>query len=295
MEFRTIVNLPPAGPRITPATRALILGSCFAEHIGARLNEALGSTQCCVNPFGVLYNPESIAQAIELLTMPLTEMEAALQRALFEGRDALWHSWLHSTKFSAESREECENRCRTTMLEARQAMEMADVIIVTFGTDHAYLLRDASVVANCHKELANTFSEKVYTNDEISVHWSKLQSTLMENHPGRRIIYTVSPYRYRKYGFHNSQLSKAHLLLAVDQLVNASPPNEGACYFPAYEIVLDELRDYRFFDSDMLHPSPQAVAYVWERFREWTFTPEMTLHYQQRLKEIKALNHHVNH
>lgn len=305
MDFRTIVPLPADGPTITPATHALVLGSCFAEHVGERLCTALGPEQCCVNPFGVLYNPMSIAHALQLLlSMPAGHDSYCPQQvddAIFEGRDGLWHSWFHSTHYSAPTREECRERCQASLAEARRVLERADLIIITFGTSRCYTLGDGTIVANCHKELPSTFTERDCTIDEIVSTWRPLLRRLQHLRPSLQVVFTVSPYRYRKYGYHASQLAKARLLLAVEQFVLQARPLPlsggvgGGLYFPAYEIVLDELRDYRFYKPDMLHPSEQAVDYIWERFREWTFSPEMQQLYTQRIKQLKALNHHANH
>lgn len=348
MEFRTIVPLPADGPTISPTTHALVLGSCFAEHVGERLRTALGLEQCCVNPFGVLYNPMSIAQALEIILDNLENLEnlgnlEALESLgnpdnlpIFLGRDGLWHSWLHSTHYSAPTREECIAHCQASLAEASRLLHRADLLIITFGTSRCYMLNDEStdaptdfVVANCHKELSTRFTERDCTIDEIVSTWRPLLERLQRLRPTLQVVFTVSPYRYRKYGYHASQLAKARLLLAVEELQTTGPTpslpeREGVdtissekfmvggvtsplhsgrswgwvrrgLYFPAYEIVLDELRDYRFYKPDMLHPSEQAVDYIWERFREWTFSPEMQQHYTQRIKQQKALNHHANH
>ena len=312
MDFRTIVPLPPEAPVVTPSTRALVLGSCFAEHIGERLRVALGAEQCCVNPFGVLYNPMSIAQALELLlAAPSSHADGRtpqLDDAIFEGRDGLWHSWLHSTHYSAATREECSARCHAAMAEARRVLDEADLLIVTFGTSRCYTLTDeppphaptaaphatadaggatSRVVANCHKELATRFAEHDCTTHDIVATWRPLLDELQRRRPGLQVVFTVSPYRYRKYGYHASQLAKARLLLAVDDL--------PAHYFPAYEIVLDELRDYRYYKPDMLHPSDQAVDYIWERFAEWALTPDAAAQYIQHTRALKQLRHHENH
>lgn len=305
MDFRTIVPLPAAAPTVTPTSRALVLGSCFAEHIGSRLRYALGTDaegheRCCANPFGVLYNPASIAQALRLLYGDETESRRIVERSIFEGRDALWHSWLYSTHFSGSSRSECLDRCLASLAEARRVAESADLIIITFGTSRHYRLAeptmagclDTRVVANCHKEPASTFAECDMTTEEIIAEFTLLIDQLRTRRPGLDLIFTVSPYRYRKYGYHESQLAKARLLLAVERLQATSSLNH---YFPAYEILLDELRDYRFYAPDMLHPSEQAIEYIWERFTEWCFTPATTQSYQQRIKELKHNNHHANH
>ena len=146
-----------------------------------------------------------------------------------------------------------------------------------------------NVVANCHKEPASRFEEIELRHDEIAESWLKTLE-LLPSHT--RVVFTVSPYRYAKYGFHESQLAKATLLLAIDHICRRY---KNATYFPAYEIVVDELRDYRFYDADMLHPSPQAVDYVWERFKEWTFAPDTFTFAREWEAATKLLCHRPLH
>lgn len=307
MEFRTVVPLPSKGaPVITPHTHALVLGSCFAEHVGSRLAEALGEEQCSVNPFGVLYNPVSIAQALSLLLdddqqegLSESTFHKRIEDSIFSGRDGLWHSWLFSTHYSAETRDECLQRCLFSSRKAQRILAEAQLLIVTFGTSRYYALADDTAVANCHKEHPATFTEHDCTIEEMVSIWQPLLTKLQLHNPQLQVVFTVSPYRYKKYGYHESQLAKARLLLAVEQLVckGTASPQSGAlrATFPAYEILLDELRDYRFYKPDMLHPSDQAIDYIWQRFREWSFTQEMENTYQQRIKQLKNTRHHVNH
>lgn len=269
MEFRTIVDLPKTALTVTPSSHILLMGSCFANGIGNRMQAALPDGQVCINPFGTLYNPESIRMALEIL------LEGSLffpDTYIFKGRDELWHSWLHSTHFSAPERIDCKRKIMKAFEEATALLHKADILTITFGTNHAYLHRTQGyVVGNCHKELATTFQEQVIDLETICHAWNPLLEAFARELPQLKILFTVSPYRYAKYGFHNNQLAKSTLMLAVDRLC---ADNDNAAYFPAYEIVTDELRDYRFYEADMLHPSEQASDYVWERFREWAFTPE---------------------
>lgn len=265
MDFTTPVELPESGLEITPRSRCLWIGSCFAEHVGTRMKAARMPAE--VNPFGVLYNPESIRRSLDIL------LEGRLpEGALFEGRDGLWHSWFHSGAFSAPERESCQKAVAESLTRCRALFRQMDFLFVTLGTSRVYVHRQSGeVVANCHKQPAADFEERELTTDEIHAAWSPLLGRLEASRPGLRVVFTVSPYRYAKYGMHGSQLSKATLLLAVDRLCRE---HRSCHYFPAYEIVVDELRDYRFYDRDMLHPSPQAVDYVWERFRQWAFGAE---------------------
>lgn len=276
MEFRTRVELPAGGPRLSPRSRCLWIGSCFAEHIGCRLprlQTAQGIPSVMVNPFGVLYNPESIRLGLETLLENFFD-----EKYLFRGKDGLWHSWLHNGEFSAEEKADCLNRILCHLQPAARLLRQTDVLFVTFGTARVYGLRDGGfVVGNCHREPAAAFTERDLSVEEIVRTWLPLLRHLHRINPSLQVVFTVSPYRYAKYGMHGSQLSKAALLLSADRLVCAGGKDglPVSHYFPAYEIILDELRDYRFFGPDMLHPSETAIGYVWERFRDWTFTPEM--------------------
>lgn len=268
------------------------MGSCFAEHIGSRLprlQTAQGFPSVIVNPFGVLYNPESIRIGIETLVENSFD-----EKYLFRGKDGQWHSWLHSGEFSAEDKEECLNRILGRLLPAARLLWQADVLFVTFGTARVYELGCGGfVVGNCHREPAAAFTERNLSVEETVRTWLSLLRHLHQVNPSLQVVFTVSPYRYAKYGMHGSQLSKATLLLSIDRLVSAGGKDglPVSHYFPAYEIVLDELRDYRFFGPDMLHPSETAVGYVWERFRDWAFTPDM----RQCAEEWQRLDNAFRH
>lgn len=278
MEFRTIVELPSPAITLRPTSRVLFIGSCFATHIGERMAACCPCTD--VNPFGVLYNPESIRRAVQIL---LTKQMNG--NDIFQGKDGLWHSWMHHSSFSASTREGCIERIRQRLLPAD--LQQTDVLFITFGTASVFELIDDEtprIVGNCHKEPAARFRERMLDVGEIVKGWRELLQMLP---PHLQIVFTVSPHRYQKLGFHRSQLSKARLLLAVEQLCE-----DARCsYFPAYEIVLDELRDYRFYDSDMLHPSAQSAEYVWERLRTWSFSAEMT----NFANEMEALRRAAQH
>lgn len=289
MEFRTIVGLPPCPTVLEPSSRVVLLGSCFAEHVGRRMAASLPAGQVDVNPFGVLYNPHSLRRALDLLLgapFPYDE-------ALFEGRDGLWHSWLHSGEFSAAAAAGCRSAIAARLEQAGELLRQADLLVVTFGTAVHYALADTGrVVANCHKEPSARFREVRPDVEALCQGWPETLAALRRANPRLVTLFTVSPYRYAKYGFHASQLSKAALLLAVDRLTAQAPQT---AYFPAYEIVLDELRDYRFFDRDMLHPSEQAVDYVWERFRQWAFSPRLEAFATERARLRKAAAHRPLH
>ena len=248
MQFRTIVDIPRPAFSIAPCEEMLFVGSCFADNIGRRFKDEM--FRATVNPFGVMYNPASILHTVE-------RTDVAPRVAVF-----------------------------------------------TLGTNHVYILRETGeIVDNCQKRPHRLFEERELTVEECKDYLLRAVNILRERRPDVRVIITVSPIRYAKYGFHGSQLSKATLLLAADQLIKETTLNRessidkescidkessiskeisfndeqgGAVvtYFPAYEIVNDELRDYRFYADDMLHPSPLAVEYIWQRMVETFFSDE---------------------
>lgn len=276
MDFRTIIPIKPQ-PYITHDTQFLLLGSCFAENIGQRLIDY--RFQVDMNPFGVLYNPLSIAQAIErLLTgKPFTADE------LFQ-HNGLWHSWLHHGSFSDQSKEKALEKMNERFTLASQNLKKIDLLTITFGSAWVYEF-NGIVVTNCHKVPNNLFVRRRLTIDEIVARYTALFGALRKENPALKILLSVSPIRYAAT---ENQTSKATLLLATEALCQQC---EGVRYFPAYEIVLDELRDYRFFADDMVHPSPMAVQYVWERFAQTYFTPD-TL---DLLPEIEKENRRAAH
>lgn len=242
MQFRTIVDIPRPAFSIAPCEEMLFVGSCFADNIGRRFKDEM--FRATVNPFGVMYNPASILHTVE-------RTDVAPRVAVF-----------------------------------------------TLGTNHVYILRETGeIVDNCQKRPHRLFEERELTVEECKDYLLRAVNILRERRPDVKVIITVSPIRYAKYGFHGSQLSKATLLLAADLLIKETTLNRessidkessfskdvslndeqgGAVvtYFPAYEIVNDELRDYRFYADDMLHPSSVAVEYIWQRMVETFFSDE---------------------
>ena len=280
MPLMTPVVLPKQAPRIVPSTRFLLVGSCFATHIGGQLQRS--GLQVEVNPFGVVYNPESIALALEAMLD-----ERLPDACFFEGRDNLWHSWLHASEFSAPDEATCRKRVGERFTEACGKLRQADMMCFTFGTNRVYE-HAGRVVGNCHKEPASQFVERSLTIQEIVGRWRTLLERIRTVNPTAEIIFTVSPYRYAKYGMVENQRAKATLLLAIEELTREM---ERVFYFPAYEILLDELRDYRFYASDMLHPSEVAVNYIWQRFTSWAFTPEALKFAQEWERTERDLAH----
>ena len=232
MEFRTIVNIEKPDFEIMPMEKMLFVGSCFADNIGRRFVD--NKFNAIVNPYGVMYNPASILHTVERLVK--------------------------------DDREQGQFSPR--------------VVFFTLGTNHIYRLKETGeIVDNCQKRPARLFQEEELSVDQCADYIMKAASLLQTSNPDVRIVLTVSPIRYAKYGYHISQLSKAPLLLAAHKCIPLTSHTPSAhnishsslYYFPAYEIVNDEQRDYRFYRQDMIHPSDQAVEYIWERLVEPCF------------------------
>ena len=261
MLFRTEINITPLTQTVSYGDGILFLGSCFADEIGS-ICRGLGFN-ALVNPFGVLYNPSSIAQSIERLQKgtPFTYDD------VIEVGGEFFCTFSHNTDFWCSSEEALLEKVNTHLAEAHTRFYQTKWVVVSLGT--SWVFRDkitGGVVSNCHKLPANRF-ERVFLSTDQSV---TIMNKLLEAFPDKQFIFTVSPLRHLKDGLHDNQLSKASLLLAVDEVCKAF---DNAHYFPAYEILLDELRDYRFYKEDMVHPTDQAVRYIWEKFVQYAVNP----------------------
>ena len=258
MKLQTIVDIAPSKWKIGYEDRILLLGSCFSDEIGEQMSQRY--LQVTSNPFGTLYNPLSIAQALNMTEVPeLVEHEG------------LWHSMAHHGSFSRAAKEDAQEAVSASIETMQKALKEASVVIVTFGTACVYE-RNGQIVGNCHKLPEKEFTRRRLTIEEIVDAWKPI----LEQYKDKHWLFTVSPIRHIKDGLHENQLSKATLLQAVEQLQTrmASSAPETLRYFPSYEIVLDELRDYRFYADDLVHPSSMAVNYVWERFVDTFCTPQ---------------------
>lgn len=280
MDLQTKVNSKPSEKKIGYQDKILLLGSCFADNIGAKFEEYYFQTT--VNPFGTLYNSASIATAINHPTSSYTILH----------HNGLWHSMMHHGVFSCVDQQELMARCEQSRQLLQDALKEATTIIVTFGTAWVYEM-DGQVVANCHKMPADRFVRRCLSVQEIVDIWQPIIQAM----PDKHWIFTVSPIRYLKDGLHANQISKAILLQAIDHLTQISTtlyhliPSCTIHYFPSYEIMMDELRDYRFYAEDMVHPSPLAVEYIWQRFVE-TYMSAATRDEMHVLHQLWRDRHH---
>lgn len=256
----------------------MTLGSCFAENIGKKLTDAYFEVD--INPFGVLYNPVSIQNSIERLI----ENKSVTEADLFENRK-LWQSFSHSSLFTDISPEGCLDKINSRLQRAAGFLQQTNFILITFGTAWVFEnIESGRVVSNCHKLPATAFLRRRLTVEEIVAGYTKLINELIHKLPHLKLIFSVSPIRHWKDGAHENTVSKSTLLLAIDALQKQF---EQVYYFPAYEIQLDELRDYRFYAADMLHPSDVAVDYIWSRFAD-TYFDDTTVKIKKELEQLTA-------
>lgn len=282
MDFRTKIDIPTSEVIISHRNRLLMLGSCFIENIGKILSD--NKFQVNLNPFGILYNPLSISTALNLL---IEEKEFTKDDLFFD--KGLYLSFYHHGFFSDKDSEKCLSYINNELKQASSDLRKADVLIITFGTAYVFRHKEKNmIVGNCHKLPAATFDRFRLNVDDIVKEWTLLIDKIKEINPRIKILLTVSPIRHLKDGASQNQLSKATLLLAIDQLLQEK---ESVYYFPSYELVLDELRDYRFYGEDMIHPNSTAIQYIWERFGDTYFRSDTYSIIKEWSKIHQALNH----
>lgn len=282
MKFTTPVDIPVSKFPFNYQSKILSLGSCFAENIGMKMKELY--FDMLINPMGVVFNPLSIAAGIKRLLHenPFTSDELL-------HHNGLWFNFSFSTLFSGTDPDVVLAKMNESYQQGRSQLLNADRIIITPGTAWVYGEADTGmIVANCHKLPAQRFIRRRLSVDEIVGVYKSLIPEILAINPGLRIIFTVSPVRHIKDGLHENNISKSVLHLFVEELTSLFDRTE---YFPAWEIMMDELRDYRFYASDMLHPSDQAVDYIFDKFCACCIDPESL----NIVSEVKAYKHNLNH
>lgn len=282
LKLQTPVEAGRSSVSILLKDRIFLLGSCFADNIGQKMSD-LGF-DILVNPFGTLYNPVSICNSVARLSsgIPFSESECVPMGA----GAGLICSFSHHTTFARRTASEFLENANKSLAEASAKWKEAGKVIITLGTSWIYeYARTGETVSNCLKIDAKEFTRRRLSVREISL----LLTNLVTRHPEKEFIFTVSPIRHFKDGAHGNQLSKSTLLLAVDEVVARFP--DRCDYFPAYEIMLDELRDYRFYAADMIHPSAQAVDYLWSRFVEYAVPSSERSELETRAKEVLRSKH----
>ena len=279
MEFFTPIKITPLPQTISYGDGILFLGSCFADEVGS-ICRGLGFN-AQVNPFGVLYNPLSIAKALRRFHsgQPFSHEEVV------KVGEEFYCTFSHNTNFWSSSEAALINNVNDHLAKAHERFAQSKWIILSLGTAWVYRHRATQeVVANCHKLPSQLFDRYCLSVEAAS----KRLADLLQSFPDKQFVFTVSPLRHLKDGLHGNQLSKSTLLLAVNHVCEQF---HNAHYFPAYEILLDELRDYRFYKEDMVHPTDQAVRYIWERFVSFAINPN-ELPALQAASELKQMLHH---
>lgn len=282
MKLTTYTDLP-SGREITHKEKILMFGSCFSENMGLKLKE--GKFDCRINPYGTLYNPLSIARAMEEIICGKVYTAADLTE-----RDGRWHSMMHHSDYSGNSPEDVLEKINSSIRETREELPHTDILILTFGSARVYE-NERGVVGNCHKFPEVCFSRRLISAREIISTWEGLFLKLKEINPGLRTIITVSPIRHIRDGLTGNSVSKAVLRIAAEELTRE---NECREYFPSYEIMIDELRDYRFYAEDLVHPTPTAVEYIWEKFSETYLSPHTRQIAAEWRKIEKGLSHRAS-
>lgn len=262
MKWRTEISIPRLDVTISHNTSIVLIGSCFTDEIGHRLRSQLFDV--AVNPVGTLFNPASIADAIN----DALDDKQFYANELFEV-DGTWRSMRRHSRFSLADRDATLRLLNDSLTFTRNRLLSADLLIVTLGSAIVHRhISSGLVAANCHKLPAEQFSVEQLSISEITQQWHQLLDRLFALNPQLKVIFTVSPVRHIGYGLQRDRLSKSTLIVAAHHLLS-----DRVQYFPSYEIVVDDLRDYRWYADDMVHPSAQAVDYVYDIFRQSIMTP----------------------
>ena len=282
MNWQIQVPIPNITFDLSHSDKVFSVGSCFAQHIADRLVYFKFSSAS--NPFGTVFHPIPLLQN---LTDALKDAEID-ERVFLEREDAVFHYSCHSS-ICADSKRELKDKLQGLQLSIAQDLKESKLLILTFGTAFLYQLADSTkAVANCHKQPKNTFTKELSSPQQIQAVFQSFYTELKKQNPGIQILLTVSPVRHIREGVHNNNVSKSALLLACEEIQNTF---EDIHYFPAYEIVLDELRDYRFFEKDRVHPNEEARDFVWDKFSKALLSPSSLLLNKDLDKLYSSINH----
>lgn len=262
--------------KIEHKDRLFLMGSCFTEQIGKKLADHKFRT--IDNPNGILFNPLSIVHSLK----NYIKQKKYSKSDLFLHNE-LWGSWDHHTRFSSTDVDICLDKINAEQLLAHDFLKKSDWLLLTLGSSFVYELEDGRGVANCHKVPTDKFTKRLMASSEIVEQFSSMIEQLRSFNPAIKIIFTISPVRHLRDGFVENNRSKANLIQSVHSMVDN---HEDVFYFPAYELVIDDLRDYRFYAEDMVHPNYMATNYVWEKFTAACIDVSA----QQLMKEINILN-----
>ena len=292
MKLQTPVTDEKCKVGISYNDRILMLGSCFSDNIGRQLSDF--GFDVCINPFGTLYNPVSILQSIRRLASGNNGMFCHDDLVQIGAGDERWCSFSHHTSFARDNGEDFIDNANARLHEAQAYFASCSKIVITFGTSWCFRHTERNmVVSNCLKRPASEFIRERLSTRQVK----EVLDNIAILCKGKELIFTVSPIRHFKDGAHGNQLSKSALLVGIDDFLEGlyvTPDNEGCCaadYFPAYEIVMDELRDYRFYAEDMCHPTAQTTCYIRDRFLSWALPECEKVLLEEKIREHKRSCH----
>lgn len=281
--FRTEITPSLSPIKINYYSKVLNIGSCFAENIGKYLSDY--KFNVLINPFGILYNPISISNCVNFL---INKKEFEEEELFFFNEK--WNSFYHHGSFSLADKSDCLDIINNSVISGHYFLKSANVLLVTLGSAYVYKhLKKDIIVSNCHKIPEREFIQYLLEPEFIISELTHMIKKLKVFNPEINIIFTVSPIRYLKYGFEYNQLSKSSLIFSIHQLIKRF---DFIKYFPSYEIMLDDLRDYRFYDSDMIHPNETAIRYIWNKFQE-VFLEKETLLILKDIEKISLAKKHI--
>lgn len=284
MELRTRVNIERSELKITYSDPVIFIGSCFAGEIGSKLAE--GKLPVLINPAGTVYNPISVNNTLE----SIMSGRMVTRDDLF-CHEGTWLSFSHYTDFSSRDPDVVIDRINRSSARALEFLKKARYLFITFGTARVFRLKETgTVVSNCHKIPSSFFHRELLKPDDIINAWKARLDMLSTHFPGLKVIFTISPVRHWKDGAHGNQVSKSVLFIALEELLSH---HSAPAYFPAYEILMDELRDYRFYADDMLHPSTAAVEYIWEAYSKSYLDDQTMLLWREVAGITRAMKHRV--
>jgi hypothetical protein len=285
MELRTTFYIEPSQEKITYNDKVMFIGSCFASSIGSQMEA--GHMSVLINPAGAVFNPVSVCNTLDTITRG---REFFLEDLHFY--DGTWLSFYHYTDFSSDDPSTVLEKINRKSKEAYDFLQDTRFLFITLGTSRVYKLKKSNlIVSNCHKIPSEQFESRLMTADEIVALWTDQLDKLNLLFPHLRVVFTISPVRHWKDGAHGNQVSKSILFVAVDELLkHRTLPG----YFPAYELIMDDLRDYRFYNDDMLHPSVSAINYIWEEFAGCYIDSKTLQTWKEVMKITRAFNHRLN-
>ncbi|MFO8145887.1 MAG: GSCFA domain-containing protein [Bacteroidota bacterium] len=285
MQFRTQFSIESQEPKIDHTSRIFLTGSCFVENIGAKLDYY--KFQNLQNPFGILFHPAAIAKFI---TKAVNEKQYSAEDIFFHNER--WHCFDAHSALSDPDKAVLLIKLNKNLKKTRKYLQEATHVILTLGTSWVYRdLNSDETVANCHKLPQKNFSKEITGVNQICGHLKSTISAIKSLNAKAGIVFTISPVRHMKDGVVQNQRSKAHLIAALHKVIDELDENDLVSYFPAYEIMMDDLRDYRFYGDDMLHPNGTAIEYIWQKFVDSRISSESI----PFLKQIESIQKSLKH